>query len=255
MTRRPRLMVSPTGARRLTTDVPGIPLTVPEIALEAAACQRAGADAIHLHVRDAEGGHSLDAGLCREAMAAVRETAPGLEIQITTESAGRFEVADQLACLEALRPAEASAGVREILRDTALAPRFYGFAAEAGVRLQHILYDLTDVESLRAAYASGLVPEGMREAIFVLGQYAPPTTGQPADLDPLLEAAEDLVLDWMVCAFGPNELACLTEAMRRGGHARVGFENNIHLPDGTVAETNAQLVKLVADARDALIEE
>ncbi|MEM1274904.1 MAG: 3-keto-5-aminohexanoate cleavage protein [Pseudomonadota bacterium] len=251
----PRVMVSPTGARRQKSDVPGIPLTVPEIAAEAAACQRAGADAIHLHVRDGAGAHSLDAGLYREAIAAVEAAAPGLEIQITTESAGRFDVADQLRCLRDVQPAQASAGLREILRDRALAVEFYGFAAEAGIRVQHILYELEDVARLRAAYSQGLIAPDKREAIFVLGKYAPPTTGRPIDLAPLLQAAGDLALDWMVCAFGPQELVCLTEAMRQGGHARVGFENNIHLPDGSVADSNAQLVALVAEARADLTEE
>ncbi|MEM9043687.1 MAG: 3-keto-5-aminohexanoate cleavage protein [Pseudomonadota bacterium] len=255
MTRRPRLMVSPTGARRQKTDVAGIPLSIPEIALEALSCQRAGADAIHLHVRDRDGVHSLDAGLYREAILAVTEQAPGLEIQITTESAGRFEVGDQLRCLAQVRPVEASVAIREMLREPSLAAKVYGLADEVGIRVQHILFDLTDVASLREAYRSGLVPETMREAIFVLGKYAPPTLGQPDDLEPMLAAAGDLELDWMVCAFGGNELACLTRAMQLGGHARVGFENNIHLPDGSVAASNAQLVKLVDQARDALREE
>ena len=44
----------------------------------------------------------------------------------------------------------------------------------------------------------------------------------------------------------PLRLACLAEGMRLGAHARVGFENNLHLPDGRLASRNADLVALVA---------
>lgn len=46
----------------------------------------------------------------------------------------------------------------------------------------------------------------------------------------------------MVCAFGDQEAACVTAAALLGGHARVGFENNLFLPDGTLASGNQDLV-------------
>jgi len=48
---------------------------------------------------------------------------------------------------------------------------------------------------------------------------------------------------WTVCAFGPAEAACVTAAALAGGHVRVGFENNLHEPDGRVAPDNAALVR------------
>jgi uncharacterized protein (DUF849 family) len=37
-----------------------------------------------------------------------------------------------------------------------------------------------------------------------------------------------------------------------GGHVRVGFENNLYLPDGSVAPDNTALVRGVADAAKSL---
>ena len=37
---------------------------------------------------------------------------------------------------------------------------------------------------------------------------------------------------WSVCAFGRREAACVTAAALLGGHVRVGFENNLTLPNG-----------------------
>ncbi len=94
------ITVAPTGARRQTFDHPNLPLTADDIASTAHACFLAGAHRLHLHVREADGSHSLDASRYRVAIVAVSDAAPSMLIQITTESAGRYSVADQLACLK-----------------------------------------------------------------------------------------------------------------------------------------------------------
>jgi 3-keto-5-aminohexanoate cleavage enzyme len=48
------------------------------------------------------------------------------------------------------------------------------------------------------------------------------------------------------CAFGPREAACVLVAAGLGGHARVGFENNLWRADGSLAASNAELVEQVA---------
>lgn len=245
----PRIMSAPTGARRLKDAHPGIPLTTQEIAETAREVAEAGADEFHLHVRDEDGIHSLDAGRYREAMAAVAEAAPSLDIQITTESAGIYEVEEQLACLDALSPTYATAAVRETMRDPGIAAKLYALAAERNIRMQHILFDKEDIDLLRQAYATSMIEPASRDAIFVLGRYVPPRLAQPWELKPLLNAAADLELDWAVCAFGKHETACLTEALKRGGSVRVGFENNIHLPDGSLAVNNREQVANIAKIR------
>lgn len=52
---------------------------------------------------------------------------------------------------------------------------------------------------------------------------------------------------WSVCAFGSTEASCMLAAAEQGGHARVGFENNMQLPNGKVAKDNAALVAEVAN--------
>jgi 3-keto-5-aminohexanoate cleavage enzyme len=54
-----------------------------------------------------------------------------------------------------------------------------------------------------------------------------------------------------VCAFGSREAACVTVAAGLGGHVRVGFENNVQLPGGTIADSNADLVTAAVDAARA----
>ena len=244
-----KITVAPNGARRGHNDHPQIPVTVDEIARDAHRCQKAGAHEIHLHVRDQNGNHSLHPDLYRKAIAAIEKAAPGLAIQITTEAAGRFDVPTQLATLRDLRPHAASVAIREIMRRPDLAAAFYGTASEAGVKVQHILYDLTDLALLRKTLELGIVPADMRDVLLVLGRYAPPQDANVEELAPWLAALGDDFPNWTVCAFGSTEREVTRAAMKAGGHIRIGFENNLYRADGTLAANNAETVAwAVADA-------
>jgi uncharacterized protein (DUF849 family) len=79
--------------------------------------------------------------------------------------------------------------------------------------------------------------------LFVLGSYASATPGRVEDLDRLLAAADASRFPWAVCCFGPNEHAVMQAALGRGGHVRIGFENNLVLADGSEAADNAALIR------------
>lgn len=253
------IMVAPNGARRTKADHPALPIEPDELAATAAACRTAGAAALHLHVRDDAGAHSLDAGRYREAIAVVQgAVGDGLVIQITTEAVGRYAPDQQIAVVEALVPEAASVALRELAPDAESEPaaaRFYRWAAEAGISIQHILYSDADLERFRALRARGLIPDAPGRdrplVLCVLGRYARDQQSLPRDLLPFCAAGLD-DLDWAMCAFGRREAACALTAAALGGHIRVGFENNLHLPDGTTAPDNAALVRVVAEGVTAL---
>lgn len=256
----PMIMAAPNGARRGKADHPRIPITIDEIVETAVACHAAGAGAVHAHVRDATGRHLLDADAYRELMARLKEAAPDMPVQITTESAGRYEAAQQMALVRDLRPYWFSAAIREIVPSEAHedeAREFYGWCDRQGLSAQHILYDVEDIARLGALIERGVIPANALSVIYVLGRYVPPQDAAPDDLLPFLHAAKALpvALDWMVCAFGRQETACLTAALRAGGKVRVGFENNTLQADGSPAISNeAQVATIARIARDILFE-
>jgi len=55
-----------------------------------------------------------------------------------------------------------------------------------------------------------------------------------------------------MCAFGAAEHVCAAAATSLGGHVRVGFENNMHLKDGSQAPHNGALVRQVAETASLL---
>ncbi len=236
----PLIVAAPNGARRGKADHPDLPVTVAEIAAEARACQQAGAAVLHLHVRDKDGGHSLDAGLYRAAIQAVEHSAPGMLVQITTEAAGRFALKDQIAVVRDVMPKAVSVAWREFAPEQQAQSRaFYAFAAEAQIHVQHILYSPDDIARFVAGLS--LLPLQAHSVLLVLGSYGG-AAASPADLPAYLAALGGAAHDWMVCAFGPAEHACAQAAIAAGGHARVGFENNLALVSGAVAPDTAALV-------------
>lgn len=243
MTSHPFITIAPNGARLQKSDHAAVPLSTKELAATARACQVAGANAIHLHVRDANGGHSLDTNLYRAAISAINDVAPGLQIQVTTEAAGQYTVAAQLAMLKDLKPAAASIAVREIGRSPELVADVYATAQKQNTKVQHILYGANCIDVLLGWIATGRVPQDMRDVILVLGQYAPARFGRPEELTHMVERLQKSQLRVTVCAFGPDEQACLLAAARLGCELRVGFENNLIAPDGTPWSDNAAAVR------------
>jgi uncharacterized protein (DUF849 family) len=249
------ITVAPNGARRGKADHPAIPLTPAEIGIEAARCQEAGAAMIHLHVRDAEGRHSLDPDLYRAAIAAVRrEAGCDLIVQVTTEAVGLYTPDQQIAAIQTLQPEAFSVAVRELIPNAAsetAAARFLMEQGEHEVFVQYILYDENDVRQFNDLVDREVIPRARASGLFVLGRYTQGQQSSPSDVLPFLNAW-DLDMPWALCAFGRREAACAIAAACLGGHVRVGLENNLHLPDGSLAPDNAALVRSVADPARSL---
>jgi len=237
--------VAPNGPRKTKADHSDLPTTPDEIAATAAACRDAGAAMIHLHVRDRDGGHSLDGDAYRAAIAAIRQQAGDeMVVQITTEAFGRFRPQEQMAAVRDVRPEAVSVVISEIVPDQsgeAEAADFFAWMLQERITPQFIMFSDADARRFLDLRRRGIVPGERQFVLFVLGRYSRGQQSKPTDLLPFL-AAWPGEGDWAVCAFGARENACALTAAALGGHGRVGFENNIHLGDGTVAPDNAALV-------------
>ncbi len=256
MSRAVGIMVAPNGARLTTKDHPVLPVTIEKTVEAVAQCKSAGAGAVHLHVRDQEGQHLLDVETYREAMAAVRDRlGKDFPIQVTTESVGKYRPEQQIALVKELKPEYISAALTEFVPDAIyndMASDFYRWSVDTGVAVQHILYSSEDLAKFIDLQESGVIPDQHRSLLFVLGRYTEGQQSSPQDLDLFLEELERRGVaghyTWMICAFGQNETECLVYAAARGGHVRVGFENNRLHRDGRVAINNAERIEEVRDS-------
>jgi 3-keto-5-aminohexanoate cleavage enzyme len=249
------LAVAPNGARKTSKDHPALPITPQELARCAAACRDAGASMLHLHVRNAEGGHSLAASDYRPAIEAIRRAVGrSLVLQLTSEAVGIYAPAAQLAMVKELRPEAVSLALREILPDSAAESEgaaFLDWAHRERIVAQFILYSADDVARYVELRRRGVITDGRHWVLFVLGRYTAGQQSSLADLLPILAAWESAGefsagIAWATCAFGKREIECCLGAAALGGHARIGFENNLQLPDGRIARDNAELVSCFA---------
>lgn len=246
----PRLMVAPNGARRGKPDHSELPITDAEVIANARACQSAGADGIHLHIRDAAGNHLLDADRYRSLLDQLVDVVPDMYLQVTSEAAGIYSSTEQRKIMRELGPAHVSVAVREMVRqpdEWPEAAEFYHWAVLNGVEIQHILYSPEEVSGFVDALENGQIPGNHHLLQLVRGTYA--EGGRDArDLDDYLvqlDRAADHSFDWMLCAFGQDETANLVEAARKGGKARAGFENSLWHADGRLATDNAARIREV----------
>ena len=253
MTESAIVMVAPTGARKTRRDHGALPITIEDTITEAAACQAAGASVLHAHVRGPAEEHVLDAGLYRELIAEMTSRVPEMLVQITSEAVGRYSPREQIECLQAVRPRMASMCLREItadFSDSGPAREFFHWCVDAEVHVQHILFSAAELGHFFDYREQGVIPDTQRCLMFVLGRYNENLQSDPAELDPFLAFELD-DFDWFTCAFGQREQDCVMRAIAAGGHARVGFENNLYLPDGELAAGTAALVYSLVESMRA----
>jgi uncharacterized protein (DUF849 family) len=220
---------------RSKADHPAVPITQDELIRDVRECLAAGAREFHIHVRDADGNATLDPGRVDRAASAVHAAG--------AQAAGVTTVADIVPDLQRrlalisrwTQPAYSSVnlceeGAVEVMR-TLLAA---GIGIEAGV------WTPQDAEAL---VSSGLADRVTR----VLVEPGEAQAGRN-DAIPMVDAIHAILDRAGVTAprlqHGDGELTwiLIEDAVRRGLATRVGFEDTLHLPDGSRARNNADLV-------------
>ena len=256
MTTTPLIIIAaPNGAYKLAADHAAVPLTAESLAATAKSCLDAGAAMLHMHIRDAQGRHSLDVQGYKDALQVVKAAVgDNMVLQITSEAARVYQAPEQIAMVQALRPEAVSVGLRELdqpaIGEAGLS-QFFGWLARERVMTQVIIYDVADLARWQDLRARGVIPEAPWFLLFVLGRYTAGQTSSPLDLLPFVQAHTGSE-PWAMCAFGSREHACATTAAALGGHVRVGFENNLRLKNGQIAPNNAALVQQAAQAAASL---
>ncbi len=247
------IAVAPNGARKTQRDHSALPITPLELARTADVCADAGAGMIHLHVRDDNGNHTLEPEYYMPAIKEVKAAvADRMLIQVTSEAAGIYGAPQQIELMKRLAPHCISCGLREFVQDESqfeTGARFFNELDKAGTLIQYILYTPDDVRWYETLCRQGVIPGDKHLLLFVLGSYKK-MISCPDQLQDFVVALQRQS-NWMVCAFGKREHEVMDHAAKCGGHARIGFENNLYMPTGTIASDNAALVRITVEAAHA----
>lgn len=244
------ISVAPNGSSKTKHQHPNLPILPAELAKEAKICQEAGATLIHLHVRNQEGNHTLDVSPYKDATKAIRDVVGNkIIIQVTSESVGMYSPQQQMEMIYELEPEAVSIAIKEFMpanyneTDT---KEFLKWMLHEKISPQYVVYSEQELKRFYELKEAGIIPGEKHFVLFVLGRYSLEQESSPKDLLAFIKAFKKYELgssvQWAVCAFGKSEASCMLTAAMLGGHVRIGFENNMHLMDGTLANNNAELI-------------
>lgn len=245
------IMCAPNGARRQKMDHANIPLTAEELADCAEEILAAGACMMHLHVRNGEGAHSLSVDRYRDAIEAIKKRVGNkLVLQVTSEAVGIYSRAEQMAMVKELHPEAVSLALRELCpteKEIASTSAFYTWMKDRGIFPQTILYDEGDAHRFERMRREGVFATEHPFVLYVLGKYSGVDQGKSQDLQKFTEILSAAVIPFAACGFETYEHNLAAKTAVAGGHVRVGFENNLRRPDGSLVSSNAELVQCAAD--------
>lgn len=252
MNDRVTLTVAPTGPLASRHDHPGLPLSPTEIGTAVAEACEAGAAIAHIHARDEEGLPTADPAVYAAIIAEI-EARCDIVIQVSTGVGLAVSVDDRLeiardarvaAPLATLNPASMTFAGGTFHNPPDFVESLARALLERGVQPELEVYDFGHVALCLDLVARGLVREPLQFS-FVMGVRG----GVPGDprLLPALVALLPAGSTWQAIGIGRHQLDLSFAALALGGNLRVGFEDNVHLRRGVLAESNAQLVTRAAE--------
>ncbi len=255
-----------TGAGDTTGKSPHVPVTPAEIAKSAIEAARAGASAVHLHVRDPKTGKgSRDLVLFRETVDRVRQSGVDVVINLTAGMGGDWTPAKDNWAMpgpgtDMIGPDERLAHVKDCLPEICsldcgtlnfgnddtiyistppILRRMATLTKEWGVKPELEVFDLGHIRFAKAMLAEGLLAD---PPMFQLCLGIPWGADQTVEVMAAMKAQLPPGASWASFGISRMQMPMAAAAVALGGNVRVGLEDNLFLDRGVLA-TNAQLVE------------
>ena len=262
--------VTGSGQSHLKSDL--VPTSPARIAAACVEASKAGAAAVHCHVRDPDSGApARDPALYRELVARVRDSGIDVVLNLTTGMGGDLVLGPPEAPLplnaegtDMAGAAERVSHVEELLPEICTLDCGTMNFAEAdyvmtntpgmlramakrvqalGVRPELEVFDLGHLWLAKQLHAEGLIDDPVLIQLCMGVPYGAPN--DPASLLAMTGAVPD-GWTWSAFSLGRMQLPYVAQAVLAGGNVRVGLEDNIWLERGTLASNGALVERAVA---------
>jgi 3-keto-5-aminohexanoate cleavage enzyme len=247
------------GAEVTKEHNPNIPYTVEEIGREAELAYKAGASIIHLHVREDNGTPTQNKERFRVCNEEIKKRCPDVIILPSTGGAVGMTNEERLQPIYLDPPPEIATldcgtmnwmSGDEIFVNT-INTIIY-FAEEMnrlGIKYELECFDKGMIDMALRLHNKGYIKAPLHFN-FMLGVIG----GINASERDLNFLAKSIPEDSTFCAgaIGKYEFPMVTLSIKMGGHARVGFEDNIYLSKGVLAKSNGELVEKVVRIAEEL---
>jgi uncharacterized protein (DUF849 family) len=213
-----------------------VPVTPSEIAADAFAVREAGALELHVHVRDGDGAETLAAGAVASVLTAVRAKVPTMPVGIGTGAwippGGRARHHGMRAW--SVLPDYCSVNLHE--ED---AVEVIDLLHARGIGIEAGLWNRHDAERFTREVK---FDRCLRVLVEMTGNDEVEALTEARQILELLAGA-GCRLPILLHGEGGSVWACVKEAARLGHSTRIGFEDGMQLPDGSLASSNAELVR------------
>ncbi len=232
---------------------PSLPVTAEEIAADVRRCADAGAAVFHVHGRDAGEQPTLDLAVLKNNVRKIKEKAPDVILQLSTGARAGKEWEDRANPVRLLPEmgsfTTGSNNLPGIIYENS--PQFIEYLAA--------VFKETEVKPEIEVFETGMISNALylaKKGLLTFPMHFDFVLGAPgsmaASVKNLLFLAENIPSGstWTVAGIGRQEIPMAVSAIVMGGHVRVGLEDNLFMPDGSLA-TNPKLVeKVVTIARE-----
>lgn len=252
---------------------PHPPMTPKEIAESAIESCHAGASVCHIHVRDPQTHTpSMKFELYKEVCERIREKCDIL-INLTTGSGARLvydpkapgkawnteglkSPEERVEHVLTLKPELCSLDVGTLnfgafafINLVTVVEKMAGMVKEAGVKPELEVFDIGHIRIAKHLIRKGLV---QKPPLFQLCLGIP--WGIDATTENMVSMRNNLPSDalWYAFAIGAQHFPMAAISMINGGHARVGFEDNLYIKKDVLAASNAQMVRKVVEVANLM---
>jgi len=237
------------GAELTREHTPYLPLTPEEIAQSGIAAVAAGASLLHLHVRDVQGKPTLDPKVISQVMGLIRKNCSEVILQVSTGGAvgdpyeTRMGVLTCQPEMASLTTGTTNFGDEVFLNPRPFVEKLAGLMRDKNIKPELEIFDLSMMEEGLRLVEKALVKKPAHFQ-FVLG--VPGALQATKENLNLLLSRLPQEATWSVAAVGRHQFPMVELAIQKGGHVRVGMEDNIYLAKGVLAKSNAELVEKAA---------
>jgi len=274
-----------TGSIYTPTMSPNLPITGPQIAAASIEAADAGASIIHLHARVPETGQpSASVDHFMGFIPQIHQASDAV-LNISTGGSSLMSLDERLAPARHVEPEMCSLNMGSMnfgiftlkrrfdewkhdwepklldaTRDTVFKNTYADIenivddlGNHRGARFEFECYDMSHIETLSFYLRQGLVkaPLYVQFVLGVMGGIG----ATPENLIAMKASADRLLGDnyeFSVLAAGGHQIPLATMAVIMGGNVRVGLEDSLTLPQGGLAESNAQQVSRIRTIIEAL---
>ena len=234
------------------------PLTPEEIAADVAACAKAGASMVHLHVRDLTGEQTFDMTQFSRTLDLIREQSD-IVIQGSTGGLSTLSLEDRSVCLSEPRVEVASLNMgsvnfgESVYINTLPEIRYWaGRMREEKVVPEMEIFDLSMVETCSTLADEGVLDRPMSYNFCLGTGTASNLSDTPRNLQ-FMTALMEPDGHWGLNNDSMKDLHFLGLAIAMGASVvRVGFEDSFYYEEGKTAPTNAFLVEKLVELVRAL---